>query len=134
MLGGAINNARSQELQNQINKLIKSEINETKYVDISEKKIDHYKELFNNIISNDLCFNISSEETLLPVVGEPFLDIFVDKYMANNERLVIAIQRVEKFFMSYDIVICVMTIEVKSNHRQFTIDPSSTAPNQITVN
>jgi len=103
-------------------------------VDISEKKIDHYKELFNNIISNDLCFNISSEETLLPVVGEPFLDIFVDKYMANNERLVIAIQRVEKFFMSYDIVICVMTIEVKSNHRQFTIDPSLTAPNQSRVN
>jgi bisphosphoglycerate-dependent phosphoglycerate mutase len=140
-LGGHRNKQRFIDLQTCINQLIDIQYNTIKDADLNKKnnvyttvkkneKINHYQQMFTNVILNDVCFNIPAEtDAMAKITGESYLDLIVDKHMGNGERLVLVVQRVARRFGSEiisNIPIGVLVIGIKSHNRWFAINPSST--------
>ncbi|CAF3014196.1 unnamed protein product [Rotaria sp. Silwood2] len=107
ILGGHGNVQEFKDFQKYINQLIDMDIqyNTIKDADLNKKtnvcttmkKINHYQQLFTNMICNDVCFNLGCEsDSIASITFESYLDIIVDKHMDDGERLVVVVQRVIK--------------------------------------
>ncbi len=120
ILGGINDDDRFQTLQNNINEMISIGID----VDKNDESF-HYKQLLNKIICNNVQFNQAPEFDLSEErVGTSALDLIVDKHMGDGERLVVAIQHINKFNV-FDIFIGVIIIGVKTKNRWFIINRSA---------
>ncbi|CAF2105186.1 unnamed protein product [Rotaria magnacalcarata] len=126
MLGGIDNQPRSSKLQKCINEIIEIGVDSN-----DTNKSRHFKQLFNNIICNDVCFNIApkGEEGIELITGEPCFDLIVDKYIGDDDGLIVVVQHIKKFVTS-DIIIGVLAIRIKSNNRWFIIDKYEAKNNQ----
>ncbi|CAF3112400.1 unnamed protein product [Rotaria socialis] len=126
MLGGIDNQLRSSELQKCINEVIEIGVDSN-----DTNKSRHFKQLFNNIICNDVCFNIApkGKRGIESITGEPCFDLIVDKYIGDGDGLIVVVQHIKKFVTS-DIIIGVLAIGIKSNNRWFIIDKYEAKNNQ----
>jgi len=127
-LGGIHAQKRYINHQNIINQLIQVDVNNNDKI-----KPSIYKQLINNIICKDVCFNLgTTSDELEKTTGADCIDVFVDKYMGKDERLVVIVKRIKKFRKS-DILVGVLAIGTKSNNRWFAVDQSAMNKNQSIV-
>ncbi|CAF1379184.1 unnamed protein product [Rotaria sp. Silwood1] len=123
ILGGYGNNI-------QYNAMKDAGLNKKTNVCTTMEKINHYQQLFTNVICNDVCFNLGcGSDSMAVITGESYLDLIVDTHMGDGERLVVVVQRVLKVAKSNatsNILIGVLAVGIKTNNRWFAIDPSST--------
>ncbi|CAF1165989.1 unnamed protein product [Adineta steineri] len=111
--------SRFEEIQNAINDIIKSSVDND-----SKTESCHYRQLLNNIICNNVCFNqLQPLEELEGITGAASLDVIVDKHMGAGERVVVVLQHVVQF-KGFDVLIGVLVIGTKTNNRWFMIDHS----------
>jgi hypothetical protein len=141
MLGGN-NKERFENLQKNINEII--QINAQQGADLNEKdfdvkntekkkKINHYQQLFLNVIYNDVCFNLAPEYKKVPQhLSEPSIELIVDKMMGNGERPIVVVQRVARFG-EYGDIVGVITLSSKRTNQSFMIDRSIMENKKSTV-
>ena len=90
------------------------------------KKLNHYKQLFTNVICNDVCFNLCESNSIEVITGESYMDLIVDKHMGNGERLVVVVQRVltvAALNVKSNILIGVLAVGIETDNRWFAVDP-----------
>ncbi len=86
-----------------------------------------YKELVRNVKHNDVCFNMDTTEP--KDTGESNIDLIIDRYLKEDKLTIYVVQNVTKFGKS-NVVVGVLTIEVKTNKSRFMVDMSGTQDNQ----
>jgi hypothetical protein len=118
-LGGVENNIY-KDLQKIIDKMPQIGVD-----DINQSSF--YKELVRNVKHNDVCFNMDTTEP--KDTGESNIDLIIDRYLKEDKLTIYVVQNVTKFGKS-NVVVGVLTIEVKTNKSRFMVDMSGTQDNQ----
>jgi hypothetical protein len=118
-LGGVENNIY-KDLQKIIDKMLQIGVD-----DINQSSF--YKELVRNVKHNDVCFNMDTTEP--KDTGESNIDLIIDRYLKEDKLTIYVVQNVTKFGKS-NVVVGVLTIEVKTNKSRFMVDMSGTQDNQ----
>ncbi len=118
-MGGVENNIY-KDLQKIIDKMPQIGVD-----DINQSSF--YKELVRNVKHNDVCFNMDTTEP--KDTGESNIDLIIDRYLKEDKLTIYVVQNVTKFGKS-NVVVGVLTIEVKTNKSRFMVDMSGTQDNQ----
>jgi hypothetical protein len=121
-MGGIKNNKNCEDLQEIIDKMLQIGVDND---DINQSSF--YKELLRNIKYVDVCFNMgtsSPQET-----GECNINLIVNRYLKEDNPTIYVVQNVTKFAKS-NVIVGVLTIEVKTNKGRFMVDMSATQDNR----
>lgn len=85
-----------------------------------------YKELVRNVKHNDVCFNMDTTEP--KDTGECNIDLIIDRYLKEDNPTIYVVQNVTNFDKS-NVIVGVLTIEVKTNKSRFMVDMSGIQDN-----
>jgi uncharacterized protein YbcI len=74
----------------------------------------------------------TESDKLEKIIGTDSIDVFVDRYLGDDERLVVIVKCIKKFTIS-GILFGVLATEIKTNNRWFALDQSTMNNNQSKV-
>jgi len=120
-LGGVENDKTCTDLQQIIDKMLQIGVDVN---DINQSSF--YRELLRNVKHNDVCFSKGTTEP--KNTGECNIDLIVDRYLKEDNPTIYVVQNVTKFAQS-NVIVGVLTIEVKTNKSRFMVDMSGTQDN-----
>jgi len=109
------------DLQKEILKILQIDVG---YGDINQSSF--YKDLLKNIKYHDVCFNFGSENP--QKTGECNVDVFVGRYIKEDNPTIYMVANVTKFAV-YDVTVGIISIDIKTNKRQFMVNLSATQDN-----
>ncbi len=120
-MGGLNSDQNYIDLQKEIHKILQIDVG---YGDSNQSSF--YKDLLKNMKYNDVCFNFSSEDP--QKTGECNFNVIVDRYIKEDNPTIYMVANVTKFAVC-DVTVGVISIDIKTNKRQFMVNLSATQDN-----